>query len=732
MKKLLLILLSLTIVLSLAACGDETPEVTCEHMDINDDYVCEFCGETLPCEGNHTDANYDQKCDRCDAAVPCTLHVDENTDGKCDRCDEDMPIETITIAEAITICGTLADKTPTTERYYIKGIVKSVTNAAYGAMIVEDETGSISVYGSYGADGANGYASLEEKPYAGDEVLIYCTLQSFGGTPEINSAWIISFTHIEADISDYVDATIAEARAAETGALLKVDGVVAAITYANGKIPSGVILVDETSSIYVYDGDIAGRVAVGNKITVAGAKTYWILDTEKNNAQKFDYKGCNQLENATLVDNDEGNNEFNKTWMTETTMMDLLNTPVTEDITSLVYKVTALVKKVPGSGFTNYYFNDIDGVTGAYAYTQCNGSDFAWLDQFDGKICTVYITALNAKSTATDCYFRVLPVAVIDEGYTFDVNKAPEYAIKYHGLTQFQPSYSGDPALELLGSVSSELLGFENVILSYASSNNDIITIANEDGKIVMHCVAPGTVTITVTATHGTNSASGTFEITVKENLNYEFISVNTAINSTVGETVIVKGIVGPSLVNKTGFYLIDETGVIAVTGPAEMFDGLAIGHEIILQGVRAVNKDSSKGGNHVGQTYLKDSVILANNYGSNDYSTATFVNDKTLIDIYGLDVSVDYSTTVFVTTATITVEESTYYTNIYLTMGSTQLRLYSSSASQYNWLKQFAGQEVTVEVAACNWNDKTYYTGCVLAVILEDGSKIYNEYNFK
>ncbi len=711
MKKLLLILLSLTLVLSFVACSEDAPpEVTCEHADIDGDFKCEFCGEQLPCGDDHVDAN---------------------ADGKCDRCDEDMPIDIITIAEAITICNQ-AGETPTTERYYIKGIVKSILNPAYGQMVVKDETGEIEVYGSYSADGVTGYAALEDKPYAGDEVLLYCTLQSFGGEPEVKSAWIIEFKHIEADISDYTEATIAEARAAEIGALLKVDGVVAAITYSNGMVPAGVILVDETSSIYIYDGDVAARVAVGNKITVAGAKAYWILGTEQYNAEKFGYKGCNQLENATLVDNDNGTNEFNKTWITETTMMDLLNTPVTEDITTNIYKVTALVKKVPGSGFTNYYFNDIDGVTGSYAYTQCNGGDFAWLDQFDGKICTVYITALNAKSTATDCYFRVLPVAVIDEGYTFDVSKAPEYAIKYHGLNQFQPSYSGDPALELLGSVDSELLGFENVILSYTSSNNEIINIATENGKIVMHCIAPGTVTITVTATHGNNTASGTFDITVKESVNYDTITVQQAINSAIDETVIVKGIVGPSLVNKTGFYLIDETGVIAVTGPADMFNGLAIGHEIVLQGTRAVNKDPSKNGAHVGQTYLKDAEILTNNYGTHDYSTATFVNNKTIVDIYGLDVSVDYSTTVFVTTATVTLEESAYYTNIYLTMGETKLRLYSSSASQYNWLKQFAGQEITVEVAACNWNDKTYYTGCVLAVVLEDGTKVFNTLNFQ
>ena len=42
--------------------------------------------------------------------------------------------------------------------------------------------------------------------------------------------------------------------------------------------------------------------------------------------------------------------------------MDIVNTPVTEDITTLVYKVNSYIKKVPGSNFTNYYLYDLDGI----------------------------------------------------------------------------------------------------------------------------------------------------------------------------------------------------------------------------------------------------------------------------------------------------------------------------------------------------------------------------------
>ena len=82
---------------------------------------------------------------------------------------------------------------------------------------------------------------------------------------------------------------------------------------------------------------------------------------------------------------------------------------------------------------------------------------------------------------------------------------------------------------------------------------------------------------------------------------------------------------------------------------------------------------------------------------------------------------------------ATVEVVETAYYTNLKITHNGVELPLYCSGAAQYNWLKQFAGQEITMEIAPCNWNDKKdNYRGCVLAVVLEDGTKILNTLNFK
>ncbi len=522
----------------------------------------------------------------------------------------------------------------------------------------------------------------------------------------------------------FVHTDIAGARAAQTGTKLHVSGVVARITYSFGMKPAGLMLVDGTGSIYVYDSTVAAAVKVGNTITIKGSKAYWVLDTEQSNAAKFSYKGCNQIEKATLVSNDGKVSDFSKKGIPSATVKEIMDTPVSQDITSKVYKVTALVKKAPGKGFTNYYINDLDGQTGSYVYTQCNGSDFSWLDKFDGQICTVYLTALNAKSSSAGCVWRFLPIDVKNEGFDPKSVNVAEFAVKYYGLPQFLTAYTGDPALQLTSSVDNDLLKFSGAKLTYASSDTKVATVSGN----VLHCLSTGKVTITVTGTYGGKTYSGKVTINVTVNKTEQnYPTVKEAIAAKVGDKVTVRGIVGPSLVNKTGFYLIDKSGVIAVETSATVMDTIEIGHDVVLEATRGLNtKDKD-----YGQTCLKDATVKVNQYGNNPYPTDAFKGNISVADFYALPITTDYTTCVYTMKATVKVEESTYYSNISLTDGKTTVRLYCSSANQYNWLKAYAGQEVTVEIAACNWNSKNYYTGCVLAVVKADGTKVYNDLNF-
>ena len=641
-----------------------------------------------------------------------------------------------TVAELLALGGKLKDGEVTTVRAKVKATVESITDYTYGGMKLTDETGTISVYGSYSADGTLRYGEMTEAPLANYEVVLSCILKNFKGTVEINSAWILEFEELESNFNeaDYTSMTIAEAREKAVNSKVKLTGVVAKITYANGKKPSGFYLVDGTNSIYVYDNQLAPRVKEGDRVTVCATRVNWILEKEQASASKFGYEGCIQVEKAYLIGEIEKNQEIDLSWVTEKTVKEIMDTPVSNNITTTIYKVNAYVKKVIGTGFVNYYIEDIDGVTGSYTYTQCNGGDFDWLDEFDGKICTVYLSVINAKSESAGCVWRFLPIKVTYDNYSFNLEDAAQYAITYHAKDQFLPEYTGNPEKELLTSVSNLDLGIENVALSYSSSDNEVVYFTTVNGKTILNVDKVGQAVVTITATYNSKTVTETITITVKENPAANALTVEEAIAAELDETITIKGIVGPSLVNKDGFYLMGDTAIIGVlVNSKDIMETIEIGQYVVVEGTRKHYTGSS--GAH-GQTLISGAKVIANFYGNTNYTT-TF-EEKTLQQIIDLDPKVDLTTKVFKVTCSY---------NIYGTGYSTQPQLidengkyfsfYCSGAGQYGWLTDVMKNEdgtyktATFEVALCNWNNKSFYRGCVLSVTLEDGTKVYNNLNF-
>lgn len=642
----------------------------------------------------------------------------------------DAPVAPTTPEEIVDAAWGLASGATLQGEYTLTGVITEVGtyNTQYGdinvtIVVTGKEDKPMYCYALKGTEAG--------QLLVGDTITVKGVIKNYNGTAEFDKPQLLEHVegegHLPPDDSDYVEMSVADARNAAKGTLIKVDGVVARITYATGLVPSGAYIVDETQSIYVYDSAFAATVAIGNTVTILAEKDYWVLEKEQNAADKFGYKGCNQLTNVQVVDNDKGTTDFNKAWISETTVKAIMDNPVENDITTTIYKVNALVKKVDGSGFVNYYFNDLDGVTGSYAYTQANGNDFAWLDAFDGKICTVYLSVINAKSTDTGCVYRFIPISVSDDGFTFNKDDAAKFAVEYYGLDLIGEKYTADPAIELVTSVSSELLGFENATISYVSDNTSVVYI--EDG--VLHCGATGEANVTVTGVYNGKTYSKTVKVTVEKPTEYEAMTVAEAIAAAVDSEVTVKGIVGPSVVNKDGFYLFGEDGstISVLMDSLDEFIDLEIGHEVILKGTRERYVDESKNPTWAGQTCIVDAKILVNNYGNHEYSTAKFV-ETTAAEFYNLDAAVDYSTTVFVLTATVNFVDGGRYTSLELVSGDTTVGLYMSGAGQYTWLQEFTGQEVTMEIAACNWNNKKYWRGCVLAVRTAEG-KVLNTLNF-
>lgn len=637
----------------------------------------------------------------------------------------------ITIAEALELAKE-AGSEGTKEKYYVYGIIEKIESSVYGAMTITDETGSLYVYGVYSKDGETRYDAFEDKPVEGDEIVLYGILKTYNDEEEMDRGFLQAFKHVEKEIDDseYVEKTISEARTDVSGTKVKLTGVVARITYAFGMVPNGFYLVDNTGSIYVYGKDSSANVKIGNTVTVIGEKTYYILENEISAANKHGYQGCCQIQNVTVLENDKQVSEFDKSWIEETTIKDIMETSLENNITTNIYKVKALVKKVEGTGFTNYYFNDLDGYTGSYTYTSCSGSDFTWLDEFDNKICTVYLSVINAKSTSSGCIYRFVPILVIEEEFAFDFSTAADFAIKYYLQDQFLSEYEADPELEVLTSVSNDLFDLSGLEITYSSNNEEVAYFETVDEKVIFHVKNQGNVTITIEAKYQDFVVTKEIEISVVVPTTYETITVKEAIETADDTEVIVKGIVLSSLVNQTGFYLIDETGVIAVTGNADEISLLSVGDEVIVKGTKDHKvKDGYTG---AGQINIYNSTILANYYGNHEYSTDLFIKDKTMQELYDFSHLEDHSTEVYVVKAIVEVVETGYYTSIKIksTDGNTTLSLYCSSANQYSFLKPYNGQEVELELAMCNWNSKTYYACCVISVTY-NGQKTMNTLNF-
>lgn len=171
------------------------------------------------------------------------------------------------------------------------------------------------------------------------------------------------------------------------------------------------------------------------------------------------------------------------------------------------------------------------------------------------------------------------------------------------------------------------------------------------------------------------------------------------------------------SLVNQTGFYLIDETGVLAIRTDKETMKNINLGNMVIMKGTRAHYKAE---GEVVGQSCLLDATLVRNLYGDHEYSKATFDSTKTLEELYELSVKEDYTTQVYVVTGKIKVNESYYSKTFKLTniAGDLELNLYTSGKEpQYSFLEPYDGVEATFEIAPCNWNTKSWYAFCALSI---------------
>lgn len=638
----------------------------------------------------------------------------------------DVTPETIySVADAMD----LAQLNDESVSYTVKGKIKSYTNYYYGQLTLTDGTNDLPVYGCNMLD-ANGktiyFNEMDYIPHVGDTITLTGALKLFKEAPEMGKAIIKNIEKAEHNVSTegYTEMTVKASREAAVGTKVKLTGVVAKRTFTQKMNYNGFLLVDETGSIFIYGGFTTVQVREGNKVTVIGEIEHYIDEKETNLAAQIGYQGAIQVSKTTLVSTDKGKNEFSKAGIEDTTIKAILDTKVTEkNITGSLYHATAILNRRQGDGFVNYYINDLDNKTGSYVYTSNSGSDYSELNEFDGKVVDIYLTALNCKSTANGAVYRFVPVSVTAvENYKFDMTKAPKFVLDYIATSQFDESYAGDPEMEVITSYSSELISMFEVKITYTSSNTELAYFENKDGKTIFHInnVSDAKSVISITATYGELSETANVEVAFSDAAS-EASTVKQAIDAEVGTEVQVKGVVSAKTLNKSGVYIIDDTG--AVVCLFNDLSGLNNGDEVVVAGTRnEVGKNGSKT-----QIAIDNCTLVAVVGTKKQYSTKSFT-EIAFKDLMDTDFTISNTAMVYKTSAYVYKTDSKYPQIVFYESkaamseeGAKSLMIYSGGSGQYAFIEKagFVGKQVTLETAIVNYNG--YYKACPIS--LSDGT---------
>ena len=102
--------------------------------------------------------------------------------------DEDGTV--LTIPEAVAMGSAMADKTFTTTKYKVTGVIDEIVKADYGNVYIKDAAGNrLYVYGIYDITGATRYDALDPKPVVGDTVTLLGVVGNYGGA-QMKSGWL--------------------------------------------------------------------------------------------------------------------------------------------------------------------------------------------------------------------------------------------------------------------------------------------------------------------------------------------------------------------------------------------------------------------------------------------------------------------------------------------------------------------------------------------------------------
>ena len=174
-------------------------------------------------------------------------------------------------------------------------------------------------------------------------------------------------------------------------------------------------------------------------------------------------------------------------------------------------------------------------------------------------------------------------------------------------------------------------------------------------------------------------------------------------------------------VLNKVGFYVGDDTGIIAVQlSSKDDLSKVETGDEVIVKGKRTFTGPRD---NYTGQINLSLSSVLAVTSKGNSYSRAT-IQEVSFQDLVSYGMDTNHTAELYRVSAYATIYTNSrgygmfeFFENEASSKnGGNYLKVYSGNNDQYAFLESMAGKQVTVELALCNWNwnGKNPYQCCL------------------
>ena len=468
----------------------------------------------------------------------------------------------------------------------------------------------------------------------------------------------------------------------------------------------GIVLADGTDTIYVYGPEVADSVQVGNKVKLTANFAQYIVKGEEAAAEKWQFTGGLQLEYPKIVSNDgKTDNSYLSKLIYDSSLANIENHPMNDNITSNLYKVKAKVHKVQEQGYFNYYFYDPNEVNSMYAYSNYNGDEYNWLAEFDdNKYHECVIMVVNAKCTMANTYYRMIPFAVDSKEY-IQTNSDRVNGVMVRALDSFNKTFYTTGVKQSIPTLKEDKL-YKDAKITYTSSDQEIAKIT-DTGFDLLGKTGSVDVTVNVEYKDAKKSVTTTLDIKAKPVVATRSID-DILTNCEIDEEVAIEGIVvdyswlANSGTDRGVYYIQDSTGRTIMVQPNAQSIGTELepGENVIFKGKLAVGL--GKFITFEQNFKINDGTLLFHDSAKNPLYKE--IETKTVEELAALKPNDDPSMIgrIYKTTYKVKLDVQKHYSNyvIYSLDETVRFNAYSSNASVISFLDKYIGKTITGYIA--------------------------------